>query len=97
MTAKLLASVPTPLLLLAALLALVAMVALWKLVAAAGLIGLGQWVLITQTGDQGMAVLALAVPALVTAFAMSRLFSRSGTTRGRRSVFGSASYAEVPR
>ncbi|WP_158845003.1 hypothetical protein [Saccharothrix deserti] len=74
---ELIATVPAPLLLLAALLALVAVIAMWKLVATAGLIGVGQWVLITQTDDPAAAVLALGLPALVTALAVSRLFSRS--------------------
>ena len=97
MTARLITSVPTPLLLLAALLALVAVIALWKVVATAGLIGLGQWVLITQTGDQGVAVLALAVPALVTTLVVFRLFSRPGSARSRLFGLGSAARVEVSR
>ncbi|QQQ76011.1 hypothetical protein IOD16_34000 [Saccharothrix sp. 6-C] len=81
----LIATVPAPLLLLAALLALVAVIALWRLVATAGLISVGQWALITQTDDPAAAVLALGVPALVTVLVLSRLVARSKDV-GTRSV-----------
>lgn len=77
MLGKLIGTVPAPLMLLAALLALVTVIVMWKLVVSAGLIGLGQWALVTQTDDPAAAVLALGVPALVTALTVSRLFSRT--------------------
>lgn len=75
-------AVPVPLLLLAAALALVAVVLLWKLLMTAGLLGLAQWVVITQTEDPTAVLVALGVPALITVLALSRLIRhRSRPTR----------------
>lgn len=77
-------TVPAPLLLLGVVLALVAVIALWKLLVTAGLIGLAQWAVITQTDSPTAVLVVIGVPALVTAFTLSRLMSRSGSGHGMR-------------
>ena len=74
--------VPTPLLLLGAVLALVAVIVLWKLLAVAGLIGLAQWAVITQTDDPTAVLVVVGVPALVLAVLIRRGFSRTGHRAG---------------
>ena len=74
--------VPTPLLLLGAVLALVAVIALWKLLATAGLIGLAQWAVITQTEDPTAVLVVVGVPALVLAGLVRRTVTRTGHRAG---------------
>ncbi|WP_199439302.1 hypothetical protein [Umezawaea beigongshangensis] len=66
-------SIPPPLLLLLVALALAAVVVLWKLLATAGLIGLAQWLVITQAEDPTAVVVVVGVPALVLAVLLRRL------------------------
>ncbi|MEU4801209.1 hypothetical protein [Actinosynnema sp. NPDC023587] len=56
--------IPAPLMLLTAALAVVGVVVLWKLLAAAGLIGLTQWLVITQTESPTAVLIAIGIPAL---------------------------------
>lgn len=76
--------VPTPLLLLGAVLAVVAVIALWKLLCVAGLIGLTQWAVITQTEDPTAVLIVIGVPALVLAWLIRRTTSRAGHRADRR-------------
>ncbi|MGW4109323.1 hypothetical protein ACWEFJ_00415 [Actinosynnema sp. NPDC004786] len=71
-------TVPVPVLLLAVALALVAVVLLWKLLLTAGLIGLAQWAVITQTDNTTAVMVAVGVPAVVLAVLLRR------TIRGHR-------------
>ncbi|NUT91252.1 MAG: hypothetical protein HOY78_04405 [Saccharothrix sp.] len=76
------AGVPLLLVVLGAAVGVVVLVLLWKLLVVAGLLGLGQWAVITQTDDPMVAVLVLGVPALITVFALSSLVpGRSGVLR----------------
>ncbi|MFI9008844.1 hypothetical protein ACIGNX_16620 [Actinosynnema sp. NPDC053489] len=75
-------TIPTPLLLLVAALALVAVVVLWKLLAVAGLIGLAQWAVITQTTDPTAVLVVVGVPALVLALLIRRTATRAGRRAG---------------
>ncbi|WP_033439384.1 hypothetical protein [Saccharothrix sp. NRRL B-16314] len=75
-------AVPAPLLLLVAVLALVAVVMLWKLLMVAGLIGLAQWAVITQTEDPTAVLVVVGVPALVLAVLLRRAASRTGPRAG---------------
>ncbi|WP_158853163.1 hypothetical protein [Saccharothrix deserti] len=77
-------TVPTPLLLLVGVLALVAVVVLWKLLLTAGLIGLAQWAVITQTEDSTAVLVAVGVPALVLAVLIRRAATRTGHRAGLR-------------
>lgn len=65
-------TVPVPVLLLAVTLALVAVVLLWKLLVTAGLIGLAQWTVITQTENTTAVMVAVGVPAIVLAVLLHR-------------------------
>ncbi len=89
-------TVPTPLLLLAAGLALVAVIALWKLLATAGLIGLAQWAVITRTDDPTVVLVVVGVPALVLATSIRRAVTRTGHRAGLLSP-RSAGRLEVTR
>ncbi|ROP40422.1 hypothetical protein [Saccharothrix texasensis] len=66
-------SIPPPLLLLLVALALVAVIVLWKLLATAGLIGLTQWLVITQAENPTAVVVVVGVPALALAVLLRRL------------------------
>jgi membrane protein implicated in regulation of membrane protease activity len=78
-----------PFLVLGVLLALAAVVLLWKLLLTAGLIAAVQWAIVTHADDTTVQVLTFAVPALLVAFALSRLLparhavptTRKGVTR----------------
>jgi hypothetical protein len=89
-------SVPPPLLLLGAVLALVAVIALWKLLVTAGLIGLAQWAVVTQTEDPAVVLVVIGVPALVLAVLIRRTVSRAGRRAGLLSA-RSARRLEVTR
>ncbi|XVS63999.1 hypothetical protein ACQPYE_38095 [Actinosynnema sp. CA-299493] len=65
-------TVPVPVLLLAVALALVAVVLLWKLLVTAGLIGLAQWAVITQTENTTAVMVAVGVPAIVLTILLRR-------------------------
>jgi hypothetical protein len=65
--------IPTPLLVVAVLLALVAAVLLWRLVLTAAAIALVQWAVVTHADDRVALVVALAVPALLAAITITRL------------------------
>ncbi|MFD1152752.1 hypothetical protein [Saccharothrix hoggarensis] len=73
----LLPTVPAPLLLLLAALAVVPVIVLWKLLATAGLIGLTQWAVITQTEDPTAVMVVVGVPALVLVSLLRRTAHRS--------------------
>lgn len=75
-------AVPTPVLLLTLGLAVVAVVVLWKLLMVAGLIGLAQWAVATQTEDPGVLLVAYGLPALVVAVLIRRTASRTGRRAG---------------
>ncbi|MFE2750452.1 hypothetical protein ACFXGA_00450 [Actinosynnema sp. NPDC059335] len=74
-------AVPTPLLLLAAALALVAVIVLWKLLMVAGLIGLAQWAVITQADDPTVVLVAVGAPALLSAVLLRRAARRPVRTQ----------------
>ncbi|WP_433267255.1 hypothetical protein ACQPZF_00960 [Actinosynnema sp. CS-041913] len=77
-------AVPVLLAVLGAVVVLLVVVLLWKLLVCAGLIGLAQWAVVTQTDDPALVMLVLGLPSLVTALALSRLFSRpAGFRHGR--------------
>jgi membrane protein implicated in regulation of membrane protease activity len=65
----------TPVIALLVLLAGVALVLLWKLLLTAGCIGLVQWAVITHSDGTTVQVLTYAIPALLAAFVLNRLFS----------------------
>ncbi|KOX33789.1 hypothetical protein ADK67_05485 [Saccharothrix sp. NRRL B-16348] len=76
-------SLPTPLLLLLIALAVVAVVVLWKLLMVAGLIGLAQWAVTTQTEDPTVLLIAYGLPALlVTVLCRRRAAARTGHRAG---------------
>lgn len=75
-------TVPAPLLLLGVVLALVAVIVLWKLLVTAGLIGLAQWAVITQTEDPTVVLVVVGVPALVSAVLIRRAVTRAGHRAG---------------
>ncbi|MBB5958418.1 hypothetical protein FHS29_005026 [Saccharothrix tamanrassetensis] len=84
-------AVPMLLVVLGAVVALVVVVVVvWKLLLAAGLLGLAQWAVVTQTDDPTLVVLVLGVPSLITVVAVSRLVSRpsAGLRRGRSRLKG---------
>jgi hypothetical protein len=65
--------IPAPLVVVAVLLALVAAVLLWRLVLTATVIAGVQWAVVTHADDRTALLVALAVPALLAAFTVSRL------------------------
>jgi hypothetical protein len=69
----LLQQIPTPLVVMAALLALVAAVLLWRLVLTAAAIALVQWAVVTHAHDRAALLVALAIPALLAALTITRL------------------------
>jgi len=77
-------TVPTPVLLLATGLALAAVILLWKLLATAGLIGLGQWAVTTQTEDPAALLVAYGLPALVVAVLLRRAARRPSRAESSR-------------
>ncbi|GAA3638151.1 hypothetical protein GCM10022267_25810 [Lentzea roselyniae] len=87
-------AVPTPVLLIGLALAVLAVLALWKLLLTAGaIIGL-EWVLITSTEDTTTQFVALAVPALLAAYAVSKVLPVNGH-RTAPATTGSAGRKEV--
>ncbi|MFD1152599.1 hypothetical protein [Saccharothrix hoggarensis] len=94
-------TVPAPVLLVVAALAVVAVVVLWKLLITAGLIGLAQWAVITQTDDPTAVLVVVGVPALVLAVLLRRATGRAGHRAGRRAgplfPIRSARHVEVTR
>lgn len=73
--------IPVLVLLIGGALALLAAVLLWKVLVTAGAIALLQWVLITSADDHATQFIALAVPALLAAFAVSRLMPATSHRR----------------
>ncbi|MEU7528971.1 hypothetical protein AB0A74_24795 [Saccharothrix sp. NPDC042600] len=73
--------VPAPVLLLMAALAVAGLIVLWKVLLTAGLIGLAQWVVITQTESPTAVLIALGVPALVVAVLLRRAGARRPLSR----------------
>ncbi|WP_309110278.1 hypothetical protein [Saccharothrix sp.] len=65
-------AVPAPVLLLMAGLAVAGLIVLWKVLLTAGLIGLTQWVVITQTDSPTAALIVFGLPALALALVLRR-------------------------
>jgi hypothetical protein len=96
--------IPTPVALVAVLLALVAVVLLWKLLLTAGAIGLVQWAVITHTTDAAAHTIAYAAPALLAAVVLVRLWpsrplfpARSAPAFGRTLATRTARTARAPQ
>ncbi|WP_367134743.1 hypothetical protein [Saccharothrix sp. HUAS TT1] len=81
-------TVPPPVLLLVAVLALAAVITFWKLFATAGLIGLAQWAVITQTESTTAVLVAVGVPAI----ALTVLLRHAAGTRRNHSFSRSPLY-----
>jgi hypothetical protein len=80
--------IPAPVVVVAVLLALVAAVLLWRLVLTAAVIAAVQWVVVAHAGDRAALLVALAVPALLAAFTITRLLPTPRPASAARVPFG---------